>query len=113
MRPIGCDRKTRDTVAFRIHALLIGVVISPLRLSSRSVCLTARHNSAGGKAAAGADCRSGSGIAGSSTDGRTQSGTHNGSNRRAAGKILVDDFIRRHLNLLHGPLPADRIIGLE
>jgi hypothetical protein len=74
---------------------------------------TACHSGAADKAAAGADCGSGSGFAGSSADCSAQRGTHNGPNRRAADKILIDDFIRRHLNLLHGPLPADRVIGLE
>jgi hypothetical protein len=93
--------------------LLIGIVISTLCFPAGCVSWTACHSGAGDKATGGADCSSGSWVAGGSADCSAQPGTHSGPNRRATGKIFIDDFIRRHLNLLHGPLPAGRVIGLE
>jgi hypothetical protein len=52
-------------------------------------------------------------FAGGSPDGSAQRGTHNGSNRSATGKIFIDGFIRRHLNLLGSPLAAGCVIGLK
>jgi hypothetical protein len=93
--------------------LLIGTVISSLCFSPGCVSRTACRRGSGNKATAGADCSSGGGFAGGSADYSTQPGTHCGPHRRATGQILIDDFIRRHLNPSHGPLSANRVIGLE
>jgi hypothetical protein len=93
--------------------LLIGIVISSLCFCPGCVSRTACRRGSCNKSAAGANCSSGSGFAGSSADCSTQPGTHSGPDRCATGQILINDFIRRHFNPLHGPLPADRVIGLK
>jgi hypothetical protein len=48
-----------------------------------------------------------------SADGSAEPGSHNGSNRRSTGKILIDGFTWGYFNPLFGPLAADCIIGLK
>jgi hypothetical protein len=93
--------------------LLIGIVISSLCLPPGGVSWAACHSGAADKAAAGADCSSGGGLAGGSPDGSANRSTHNGPNRCTTGKILIDGFIRRHLNLVRSPLAAGRVVGLK
>jgi hypothetical protein len=105
--------KTWDLIALRIHALLIGIVISPLGFTSGGIGWAACRSSAGDKAAAGANGSAGSRFSVGSADSSAEPGSHSGSNRRSTGKILIDGFTWGYFNALFGPLAADRIIGLK
>jgi hypothetical protein len=105
--------ETWDLVSLRIHALLVGVIVSPLDCRPGRIGRLGRHGCAEKETAQGSDGRTGARLAGGGANGRTQPGTHDRADRPTTGQILIDGFICRRSGLLLGPLPAGTVIQLE
>jgi hypothetical protein len=105
--------ETWNLVSLRIHALLVGVIVSPLNCRPGRIGRVGCHGCAEKETAHGSDGRTGARLAGGGANGRTQPGTHDRADRPATGQILIDGFTCRCSGLLSGPLPAGTIIQLE
>jgi len=72
-----------DLISLRIHALLIGDVVTSLELIRRVTSLITCHRGSAKKAGSGTDCRTSAGIARGRANQRTDSGTYHRSDHSA------------------------------
>jgi hypothetical protein len=105
--------ETWNLVSLRIHALLVGVIVSPLNCRPGRIGRIGCHGCAEKETAQGSDGRTGARLAGGGANGRAQPGTHDRADRPTTGQILIDGFICQSSGLLLGPLPAGTVIQLE
>jgi hypothetical protein len=104
---------TRDLVPFGIHALLVCDVVPSLHLPAERVTRLSPHGGPAEEAASGADRRADTRISRGRADGRAQSRPHGRPEDGSAGHVLVGGGRGISAGLLAGPLPADRVVGLE
>ena len=113
MRAPSLPPHAGNLVPFRIHALLKGVVVPPLRVPSGPAirvgagCCAAHESGPGADRCAGG--RIAEGSADRCADSRPDQSPHGGPSRR----VLIDGRPGRRTDLLPRPLPADQVVRLE
>jgi len=104
---------TRNLVSLRIHALLVGIVVTPLDFAAGAIRLGRTQGRSSQKARACSDGSARAHIAGGRTDQSTCSCSQCSTGDRSSCQVLIDGLVGIPTGLVLRPLTTDGVVGLE
>jgi hypothetical protein len=104
---------TWNLVPLRIHALLVGIVVTPLDFSAGAISLGRTQGRTSQKPRAGPNGSAWTHIAGGRTDQSSRGCSQCSTGNRSSREVFVDGLVGIPAGLVLGPLTADGVVGLK